>query len=393
MIFMHKDQPIAEVSVNSGRFSVYKLLSDRELPVGTITQTRQLLELSLSNWYSSRAIPGLRQSLDRIERALGCSVFDALVRSMGVSLTDCYWFRPDGMESLTWKDVNYHDNGFSEDLAAVIIHGADGPVVDFRLPDLTTDGALRKGWVLLDGMPVLVKFGDFGDHAMGKNLLSANEVAAYRIAQEMQIDCVECFPLKIGNTETVVSGCPCFITDPNSEFVSAIQIGRKMNRVGSLSLYHTLSGMGFRQELDEMLVFDHLIHNTDRHEKNFGFIRDAETLKIERFAPLFDNGSSLAWNCDSLLSYSPETKPFCETREEQLALVQHIPDIPDPAFVRGILLEVYEQFGIPEIRYQIATEDLKRSYVMLSERIRSETISLAGSSVPEQSQAEEDPER
>ena len=63
MIFMHKDQPIAEASVNSGRFSVYKLLSDRELPVGTMTQTRQLLELSLSNWYSSRAIPGLRQSL------------------------------------------------------------------------------------------------------------------------------------------------------------------------------------------------------------------------------------------------------------------------------------------------------------------------------------------
>ena len=243
MIFMHKDKPIAEVSVNSGRFSVYKLLSNQELPVGTMTQTRQLLELSLSNWYSSRAIPGLRQSLDRIERALGCSVFDALVRSMGVSLTDCYWFRPDGMESLTWKDVNYHDNGFSEDLAAVIIHGADDPVVDFRLPDLTTDGALQKGWVLLDGMPVLVKFGDFGDHAMGKNLLSANEVAAYRIAQEMQIDCVEYFPLKIGNTEAVVSGCPCFITDPNSEFVSAIQIGRKMNRVGSLSLYHTLSGM------------------------------------------------------------------------------------------------------------------------------------------------------
>lgn len=97
MIFMHKDKPIAEVSVNSGRFSVYKLLSNQELPVGTMTQTRQLLELSLSNWYSSRAIPGLRQSLDRIERALGCSAFDALVRSMGVSLTDCYWFRPDGM--------------------------------------------------------------------------------------------------------------------------------------------------------------------------------------------------------------------------------------------------------------------------------------------------------
>ena len=142
-----------------------------------------------------------------------------------------------------------------------------------------------------------------------------------------------------------------------------------------------------------MLVFDHLIHNTDRHEKNFGFIRDAETLKIERFAPLFDNGSSFAWNCSLSSSHSPETKPFCETREAQLALVQHIPDIPDPTLVRGILSEVYEQFGIPEIRYQIATDDLKHSYAMLSERIRSETISLARSSVPGQSQTEEELER
>lgn len=77
MIFMHKDQPIAEVSVNDGRFSIHKLLSDQDLPVGTMTQTHQLLELSLSNWYSSRAIPGLRQSLDRIERALGCNVLHA----------------------------------------------------------------------------------------------------------------------------------------------------------------------------------------------------------------------------------------------------------------------------------------------------------------------------
>ena len=55
--------------------------------------------------------------------------------------------------------------------------------------------------------------------------------------------------------------------------------------------------------------------------------------------------------------------------------------------------KINEQFGIPEIRYQIATEDLERSYAMLSERIRSATISLAGSSVPKQSQAEEEPER
>lgn len=393
MIFMHKDQPVAEASVSQGRFSVYRLLSERDLPIGTMTQTRQLLELSLTNWYSSRAIPGLRQSIHRIEEALGRNIFDALIQSMSVSLTDCYWLRPDGLDGLAWKDINCHDNGFSEDLAAVIIHGADGPVVDFRLPDLTTDGALKKGWVLLDGMPVLIKFGNYGDHAMGKNLLSANEVAAYRIAQEMQIDCVEYFPLMVGNTKEMVSGCPCFITDSDSEFVSAIQFGRRLNRVGDVSLYQAFSKMGFQRELDEMLVFDHLIHNTDRHEKNFGFICDPDTLQVRRFAPLFDNGSSFAWNCDQSLSGGSETKPFCRTREAQLELVQRIPDIPDPGLVRRVLSEVYEQFGIPEIRYQIAVEDLNRSYAMLSERIRSNAISFAEPSVSGQNQEEEELER
>lgn len=395
MIFMHKDQPVAEVSVSQGRFLVHKLLSERDLPIGTMTQNRQLLEFSLTNWYSLRAIPGLRQSVDRIERALGCSVFDAMIRSMGVSLTDCYWLRPDGLDDLAWKDVNYHDNGFSEDLAAVIVHGADGPVVDFRLPDLTTDGTLKKGWVLLDDIPVLVKFGNYGDHAMGKNLLSANEVVAYRVAQEMQIDCVEYFPLRVENTREIVSGCPCFITDSNSEFVSAIQFGRKANCIGDVSLYQMFSRMGFQRELDKMLIFDHLIHNTDRHEKNFGFICDPSTLQIRKFAPLFDNGSSFAWNCERSFSGGSETKPFCETREAQLELVQYVPDIPDPKLVCGLLSEVYEQFEIPEIRYQIATEDLNRSYTMLSERLHSNIISLAGSSVSghSQEQEEEEPER
>lgn len=76
MIFMHKDKPIAEVSVNSGRFSVYKLLSNQELPVGTMTQTRQLLELSLSNWYSSRQYPACGNHLTGSNGLLG------VVRSM-----------------------------------------------------------------------------------------------------------------------------------------------------------------------------------------------------------------------------------------------------------------------------------------------------------------------
>lgn len=47
-----------------------------------------------------------------------------------------------------------------------------------------------------------------------------------------------------------------------------------------------------RDKLFEMIVFDTLIGNTDRHQDNFGIIRD-EIQRIDTFSPLYDNSSSL----------------------------------------------------------------------------------------------------
>ncbi|MED1784254.1 HipA domain-containing protein [Brevibacillus fortis] len=48
----------------------------------------------------------------------------------------------------------------------------------------------------------------------------------------------------------------------------------------------------YLDELYKMIVFDTLIGNTDRHQDNFGIIRNEFTHGI-RFAPLYDNSSSL----------------------------------------------------------------------------------------------------
>jgi hypothetical protein len=45
-------------------------------------------------------------------------------------------------------------------------------------------------------------------------------------------------------------------------------------------------------ELYKMVIFDTLIGNTDRHQDNFGMVRD-EVTNILRFAPFYDNSSSL----------------------------------------------------------------------------------------------------
>ena len=56
--------------------------------------------------------------------------------------------------------------------------------------------------------------------------------------------------------------------------------------------YDTLGGI-FSDSIRDMLVFDALTYNEDRHFGNFGLLRDNHTGKITAPAPVFDNGISL----------------------------------------------------------------------------------------------------
>ena len=57
--------------------------------------------------------------------------------------------------------------------------------------------------------------------------------------------------------------------------------------------YYETLGKNFVEALNDMLVLDAVIMNTDRHFGNFGFIIDNKTNKIVAPAPLFDHGNSL----------------------------------------------------------------------------------------------------
>ena len=88
-----------------------------------------------------------------------------------------------------------------------------------------------------------------------------------------------------------------------------------------------------------MLVFDYIIGNTDRHLNNFGIIRDASTLEWKRFAPLYDNGTSMGCDCypDQLVSEAGlDAKPFSPYFPRQMELVRDIGWIEMDAIRKGI---------------------------------------------------------
>jgi len=57
--------------------------------------------------------------------------------------------------------------------------------------------------------------------------------------------------------------------------------------------YYKELGPQYEKALRDMIVFDAIVCNTDRHFGNFGFLVDNRTNQIVAPAPLFDHGNAL----------------------------------------------------------------------------------------------------
>lgn len=221
----------------------------------------------------------------------------------------------------------------------------DGVGFDFRSPDNTSDGFLKKRWKIIDGKRCLLKAGS--NPFMQQPF---NEVVATIVAERLGIPHVP-YTL-LWDDETPYSVCEDFIT-PDTELVSAWRVMQSIKKDNSTSVYRhylnccELLGIpDMEHAIDQMIVLDYLIANEDRHQKNFGLIRNANTLEWIGAAPLFDSGSSLGYDKlpNQILSLrGVECKPFKKTHAEQLKLVASF-DWIDFRRLEGIEQEIREVF-------------------------------------------------
>lgn len=125
--------------------------------------------------------------------------------------------------------------------------------------------------------------------------------------------------------------CENFIT-PDTELISAWYVMQTKKKENDVSVYQHYLNCCERLEIpdvdefiDKMIVLDYLIANEDRHQNNFGVIRNAETLEFIGSSPIFDSGTSL-WQSKPLSLINANSKitckPFKNNHEDQLRLVQ-----------------------------------------------------------------------
>jgi hypothetical protein len=116
-----------------------------------------------------------------------------------------------------------------------------------------------------------------------------NEVIATKIMERLGIPHV---PYTLMEQE----GYPCSVCEnlisPQTELITAwyvMQTSKKRNHVSVYQHYvnccEALGIPGIVEALDQMMVVDYLIANEDRHQNNFGVIRNSDTLEWLAPAP------------------------------------------------------------------------------------------------------------
>lgn len=256
------------------------------LPIGL-----KLTERGIISWLKSRVVHKKRANAEILLTKLGLSFNDiiGIIRvSKGLSLNDSYWVVEDGFDG-KFENYNLYENKFSRTLALIAYTGHGSSVARgfTSSPEFTTNGMLKKCWRRVDGKIYLYKGGTMGAANTGKEPYS--EFYAAQIAQIMGIKHVD---YNLRQWKGMLSSVCELFTDINTAYVP---IGRFVGKDSLLAIAQLLKDYGeeFYNEFADMLVFDALIFNTDRHTGNFGLLVDSHTNKVKAFAPVFDNGFSL----------------------------------------------------------------------------------------------------
>lgn len=271
--------PVVEIAwVNKPRISM--------LPTG-MNETNQ----DLAKWLKHRAIPRNRAFVNSFLSKCGLNAnrpMDVITLCKGLSLNDAYWI-VDENDSSTFEKVNLYENNFSQILASIAFTGYGSSIRSSfaSSPEFTTNGMLPKCWRRISGKVYLYKGATSGASNTGNEPYS--EKYSSLIAEAMGVNAIK---YKISKWKgNICSVCQIF----TSKDVGYVPVGRIVTAGGMKAVrkYYEDLGEEFVTALNEMLVFDALICNTDRHFGNFGVLIDCHTNKVIAPAPLFDHGNGL----------------------------------------------------------------------------------------------------
>ena len=391
-VLMNKNTEVLIANYDEGIKVFDKIIEIRNIEYAPLIikksyEMKEDFRFNLNDWFIGRGIPSRRDELDMLLARLNISTpLELFDKAFALSLSDQYWIKQVG-SNIKYEDVNFFDHDFdsAEFVEASFSDNYDSITRKETLmsPNNTTNGMLKKSWIIEDGKRYLLKGGYKNDY-----LQPFNEVLASIICDKLGFDHVTYTLDRFKNK--VVSKCLCFI-NKDTELIPASQIMYGITKHKTSKDYNEyikiLEQNGIknaREKIENMYILDFLMMNEDRHLNNFGIIRDVNTLEWLDVAPIFDNGESLKmtiYNSDEI-SINGEGRLFYNivTFDDIIKVVKDIKRI-DISKLDGVveeydeLLHKYQNItGITEDRINKLCILLNRQIKKLSHLITEKTI-------------------
>lgn len=262
-----------------------------------------ITDQTLLKWIERRKAPKNRQFVEKILSAIDDSSnpLKYVDVSYALSLNDSYWITKESL-NLNWNKINLYSFPFDEALSYVAFTGYSTKISGLLTsPELTSSGALKKCWSNRENGIYLIKGDSFFPRPDGRSQATIEYYAA-QVAEIFGIEHIkydlEEFHHRNGEKE-IVCTCKLFTTE-NEGYVDAASYFRDQGidintaDLSSLKLQYQLYRLMGNFYAD-MMLFDSLIANHDRHLGNFGMIVDNNSGEYLRPAPVFDNGFSLLY--------------------------------------------------------------------------------------------------
>jgi hypothetical protein len=309
-LLKHKDIDVALLVINEegNIVTVKDVFQPAHLPLSCLMEDGKINLKRIFQWWDERGIPASREHYHAVMAEIGVTGKNKLLlKCNGLSLTDHYWIVNEN-DVKKWKDVNFYENLFDRGIGDLFFNKKKPDRnYNYYTPDISSDGNLRKRWEIdKNGCRILIK--------AGKNPYMqepVNEVIASLLCKRLNIPHVS-YSMEIEDGEPV-SKC-ANMTNTDIEFVEAIRVfyTREPSFFENNKYKHYCAcarQLGIKNNiemLDRMMVLDYLILNHDRHFKNFGILRNSQTLNSITAAPIFDSGSSLFYEDGAAFIKLPE---------------------------------------------------------------------------------------
>lgn len=297
-VLMHKEIPVLKgdyIFSRHGFREIREIINSKHLPVGSTDASGKLNLENLNTWIHWRGIPSYRVGLYQLQTRLEIEdPLELLEREYSLSVSDTYWLKEEN-DDVTWENLNFFHRGFDQSgfgQAMFSIISQKASHTARHTPNNTTCGYHRKAWFHRNGDLYLLKGG-----SPIYQQEPVNEWLASQIAKRLGMDAVSYDTELYENN--LVSACRA-MTDENTDLVPAKDIVRSAefpeNKFQLLLYIDELKKHGIQNPekgINEMLIIDYLLLNSDRHSQNLAILRDANTGQWLKTAPVFDSGTGL----------------------------------------------------------------------------------------------------